>query len=55
MSETVSETHAAVPSAYPPSSEFAAQANATEDLYRGRRVRGGLIRAVISQAWTRIP
>lgn len=34
MSETVSETHAGVPSAYPPSSEFAAQANATEDLYR---------------------
>jgi len=34
MSETVSETHAAVPSAYPPPSAFAAQANATEDLYR---------------------
>src|SRR5271156_4844138 len=34
MSETVSETHAAVPSASPPSAEFAAQANATEDLYR---------------------
>ena len=30
----MSETHAAVPSAYPPASEFAAQANATEDLYR---------------------
>jgi acetyl-CoA synthetase len=30
----VSETHAAVQSAYPPSSAFAAQANATEDLYR---------------------
>jgi acetyl-CoA synthetase len=34
MSETVSEMPAAVPSAYPPPSEFAAQANATEDLYR---------------------
>src|ERR1700723_1357226 len=34
MSETVSETHAAVPAASPPASEFPAQANATEDLYR---------------------
>jgi acetyl-CoA synthetase len=34
MSETVSETHAAVPSAYAPPCEFAAHANGTEDLYR---------------------
>jgi acetyl-CoA synthetase len=34
MSETISETHPTAPSAYPPPSEFAAQANATEDLYR---------------------
>src|ERR1700752_1903239 len=29
----MSETHTAAPSAYLPSSEFAAQANATEDMY----------------------
>jgi acetyl-CoA synthetase len=30
----MSETHTEAPSTYPPSDEFAAQANATEDLYR---------------------
>src|SRR6202048_838960 len=35
MSETVSATHTTgVPSAYPPPSEFAAQANATDAMYR---------------------
>ncbi len=30
----MSDTHTEVPSAYPPSDEFAAQANATDELYR---------------------
>jgi len=30
----MSETHTDIPSAYPPPDDFAAQANATEDLYR---------------------